>query len=98
MVSKVIYTTLITDYYYDYFTSVLDPDPHGSRTFAWIRIRNYSSGSGSSLKWKSIHVKLWILDYFYYWTVVLNREGQIVVKIIIFDECKVFFCIISKYT
>ena len=60
MVSKVIYTTLITDYYYDYFTSVLDPDPdpHGSRTFAWIRIRNYGSGSGSSLKWKSINKKL----------------------------------------
>ena len=58
MVSKVIYTTLITDYYYDYFTSVLDPDPHGSGTFAWIQIRNYGSGSGSSLKWKSIYIKL----------------------------------------
>ena len=32
------------------FSSVVDPDPHGSGTFAWIqiRIRNYSSGSGSS--------------------------------------------------
>ena len=28
--------------------SVVDPDPHGSGTFAWIRIRNYCSGSGSS--------------------------------------------------
>ena len=26
--------------------SVVDPDLHGSGTFAWIRIRNYSSGSG----------------------------------------------------
>ena len=23
-------------------TSVVDPDPHGSKTFAWIRIRNYT--------------------------------------------------------
>ena len=30
--------------------SVVDPDPHGSGTFAWIRIQNYSSGSGSSKK------------------------------------------------
>ena len=30
------------------FSSVVDPDPHGSGTFAWIR--NYSSGSGSSKK------------------------------------------------
>ena len=28
--------------------SVVDPDPHGSGTFAWIRIRNYCSGSWSS--------------------------------------------------
>ena len=34
--------------------SVVDPDPHGSVTFAWIRIRNYGSGSGSSKKLKSI--------------------------------------------
>ena len=27
-------------------TCVVDPDPHGSGTFAWIRIRNYCSGSG----------------------------------------------------
>ena len=33
--------------------SVVDPDPHGSGTFAWIRIRNYCSGSGSSKIWKS---------------------------------------------
>ena len=31
-------------------SSVVDPDPHGSGTFAWILIRNYSSGSGSSKK------------------------------------------------
>ena len=30
------------------------PDLHGSGTFAWIRIRNYTSGSGSSKKWKSM--------------------------------------------
>ena len=30
------------------FFSVVDPDPHGSGTFAWIQIRNYCSGSGSS--------------------------------------------------
>ena len=32
--------------------SVADPDPHphGSGTFAWIRVLNYSSGSGSSKK------------------------------------------------
>ena len=65
--------------------SVLDPDPHGSETFAWIRIRNYSSASWSCFKWKSIHIKLWILDYFYYWTEVINREGQIVVKILLLD-------------
>ena len=29
-------------------TSVVDPDPHGSGTFAWIRIRNYCSGYGCS--------------------------------------------------
>ena len=28
----------------------LNPDPHGSGTFAWIRIRNYSFGTGSSKK------------------------------------------------
>ena len=30
--------------------SVVDPDPNGSGTFAWIRIQNKSSGSGSSKK------------------------------------------------
>ena len=30
--------------------SVVDPDPHGSGTFAWIRVRNNCSGSGSSKK------------------------------------------------
>ena len=30
-----------------------DPDPNGYGTFAWIRIRNYSSWSGSTLKWNS---------------------------------------------
>ena len=30
------------------FSSVSDTDPHGCRTFAWIWIRNYSSGSWSS--------------------------------------------------
>ena len=29
--------------------SVVDPDPHGSGTFAWIQIRNYSSGSSKKL-------------------------------------------------
>ena len=29
-------------------SSIVDPDPHGSGTFAWIQIRDYSSGSGSS--------------------------------------------------
>ena len=51
---------------------------------AWIRIRNYSSGSRSSKKWKSIQIKLWILDCLYYWTVVSNGEWQIVVKILLF--------------
>ena len=31
-------------------SSVVDPDPHGSGTFPWLRIRNYCSGSGSSKK------------------------------------------------
>ena len=30
--------------------SVVDPDPHRSRTFAWIRIRNYCSGSSKKIK------------------------------------------------
>ena len=33
--------------------SVADLDPHGSRTFAWIRIWNHCFRSGSSRKWKS---------------------------------------------
>ena len=50
-------------------TSIVDPDPHGSEIFSWIRIQNYCSGTGSSKKWKSRLIKnfiynlgLWILD------------------------------------
>ena len=65
-------------------SSVADPDPHGSGTFAWIW--NYSFGSRSSKKWKIIcKKKLWLLDCLYYRTVVWNREWQIVVKILLFD-------------
>ena len=31
-----------------FFGSVMDPDPHGSGTFPWIRIRNHCSESESS--------------------------------------------------
>ena len=31
--------------FYVLFSSVVDPDQHGSGTFAWIRIQNYSAGS-----------------------------------------------------
>ena len=36
-----------------HFFSVVDPDPHGSGIFAWIWVRNYSSGSKSSKTWKN---------------------------------------------
>ena len=70
---------------------------------AWIR-KNfcldpelYSSGSGSSKKWKSRSIKLWILDCFYWRTVVWNRKWQIVVKTLLFDWNLMCIIIISKY-
>ena len=54
----------------------MDPDPHGSGTFAWIQQQvkehiNETVNSGLFLPLES--------------TVVLNREWQIVVKILLFD-------------
>ena len=73
--------------------NVADPDPHESGTFAWIQ--NYSSGS--SKKWKSRWIKLWILDCLFFRPVAWNKEWQIVDKIFFLIEFKVFN-IISKYT
>ena len=59
-------------------TSVADPDPHGSGTFAWIRIQQKVKEHIN----KTVNSGLYSMNY---WTVVLNREWQIFVKILLFD-------------
>ena len=70
---------------YCLFYSVADPDPVGSGTFSQIRIRNYQFRIRIQQKVKEHTYKTVNSELFYYWTVVLNREGQIFVKILLLE-------------
>ena len=62
-----------------------DPDPHGLGTSAWIRIRIQQKVKEYINK--AVNSGLFVLLDKGHWTVpvVLNREWQIVVKILLFD-------------
>ena len=52
-------------------TSVVDPDPHGSRTFTWIRIQNFYLDPDPELKFR-IQIQQKVKEH----TVDARNSGQ----------------------